>query len=85
MEPTEEDLKFDWECWGDTKPWYCPKCNTLLASDAYPFCDGTDLEISEEDWTPHDKIFASNPVTFEEFCSIQKKWNRQRVNSRNEQ
>lgn len=79
MKLTDEDLKFEWECWGNSKPWYCPRCNTLLASDAYSSCDGTDPELPEEAWNPHKKILASKPVTFEEFCEIQQKWEKERT------
>jgi len=84
MKLTEEDLKFEWECWGNNKPWYCVKCNTLLAADAYSFCDGSDPDLPKENWNPHEKILASAPVTFDEFVEIQRKWESERVDGSEE-
>lgn len=79
MEITEEDIEFEWKCWGNTKPWYCPKCNALLATDMYKFCDGTDPELPNEEWVPHEKIIASSPVNFFEFQRIQRRWEAERA------
>lgn len=74
MKLTEEDLKFEWESWGNTKPWYCPKCNSLLAPDAYKFCDGDDPDLPEEQRMPHEKVEATPSISFDEFVQIQAKW-----------
>lgn len=77
MELTEEDFQFDWDCWGDTKPWYCHKCDSLLASDQYKECDGTDPGIPKDQWNPHPVVAATSPVDFEQFCNIQRRWEKQ--------
>jgi len=75
MVTTEQDIKFIWDTWGDTKPWYCPKCDSLLAPDVYSSCDGTDEEIPKNLWKPHENVFMESSVTFEQFSEITKRQN----------
>jgi len=78
MKFTDEDIEFEWNTWGNTKPWHCPKCDSLLAPDAYTECDGTDPDLPEEEQKPHPKILASPSISFEEFYNIQKRWDDKR-------
>lgn len=80
---TEEDLKLDWDSWGSNKPWYCPLCDTLLASDYYYECDGTDPTVSEVYWTKHKKFKRTEPVTFDQFCKIVKAWENKKEEEEN--
>lgn len=75
---TEEDLEFDWKSWGSNKPWYCPVCDTLLSSDYYEKCDGTDPTVLKKFWNKHKEVKKGKPVTFNEFCRILKDWEKQR-------
>ena len=67
---TEEDIKFEWNCWGDTKPWFCNVCQTFLAPDAYVECDGTDMGTPKENWQPHEPVPASSSLDYNEYRLI---------------
>jgi hypothetical protein len=74
MKISKEELKEEWESWAGQKPWYCPKCNMLLSGNEYSECDGTDPDLPEEDWSPHETTKATASVSFSQFSEIVTKW-----------
>ena len=76
MSLSKEEIKIEWEMW-EVKPWHCPKCNMLLSTELYSECDGTDPEIPEDCWTPHEKIITTESVSYEKFSEILIGWNKE--------